>query len=198
MAAADDPSAGRGGAGSWARSRHDHPPSSPSKVSGRAFSKDTEVATMWVGVLVPGTWYMVSAEITTRTQKRPHDLYMYSTTLNRFACRAGPVKRTKYIKKKTRGRPPTGTKTLTYVRTNPPTHPPTPSTTHATIGTLTVYCSTYIDMHSSIYVCTAVDVHPVRTQQQHWSREVETIWSNNRISLVAWRLQPPYFSRTKS
>ena len=57
IAAAEDPSAERGGEGLVARSRHDNLPSSPSKASGRAFSKDTGVSTVWVGVLVPGTWY---------------------------------------------------------------------------------------------------------------------------------------------
>ena len=47
IAAAEDPSAERGGEGSVARSRHDNLPSSPSKASGRAFSKDTGVSTIY-------------------------------------------------------------------------------------------------------------------------------------------------------
>ena len=57
IAAAEDPSAERGGEDSVARSRHDNLPSSPRKAPERAFSKDTGVSTIWVGVLVPGAWY---------------------------------------------------------------------------------------------------------------------------------------------
>ena len=46
IAASEDPSAEREGEGSVARSRQGNLPSSPSKGSGRAFSKDAGVSTI--------------------------------------------------------------------------------------------------------------------------------------------------------
>ena len=57
IATAEDPSEGRGGEGSVARPRRHNLSNSPSKDSGRAFSKDAGVSTIWVGVLVSGTSY---------------------------------------------------------------------------------------------------------------------------------------------